>query len=326
MKGAHHLIVQSAHLKYEMDIIRNITIIQGDSATGKTTLAEMIGEYVLNGSDTGITVSCDVPCRLIEGKTWKEQLDPIHESIVFIDEGNKFVTSVEFANAIKNSDNYYVIITRESLQSLPYSVTEIYGIHSSGKYNSLEPVYHNLYRIYGAENEISGNYDTVLVEDSNSGYEFYKSIFGENVNCVSANGKDKIFGILNNIDSQERILVIADGAAFGSQMGRVSDAIKRISGAELYLPESFEWIILNADVLDNAEVKMIIENPEKYISSEEYFSWERYFTSLLILKSDGSYLKYSKDKLNPAYLQGKVVGKIINKLPKKLSDQAIGRV
>ena len=166
MKGAHHLVVQSAHLKYEMDIVRNITIIQGDSATGKTTFADMIREYVLNGSDTGITVSCDVQCRLIEGNTWKEQLALIHGSIVIIDEGNKFVASIEFADVVKNSDNYYVIITRESLQALPYSVTEIYGIHSSGKYNSLEPVYHSLYRIYNSKNVVQGSYDTVLVEDS----------------------------------------------------------------------------------------------------------------------------------------------------------------
>ena len=45
MNGAHHLVIRSAHLKYELDIIRNITIIQGDSASGKTTLAEMIREY-----------------------------------------------------------------------------------------------------------------------------------------------------------------------------------------------------------------------------------------------------------------------------------------
>ena len=40
MKGKHHIIVESARLKYEFDIKRNITIIQGDSAPGKTTLID----------------------------------------------------------------------------------------------------------------------------------------------------------------------------------------------------------------------------------------------------------------------------------------------
>ena len=152
MKGKHVLRVQSAHLRYDMEFVRNLTIIQGDSATGKTTLVDMIREYLLNGKDTGITMVCDCPCRVIEGNTWREQLAGIEDSIVFVDEGNRFAASMEFAEAVRGSGNYFVIITRESLDNLPYSVTEIYGIKSSGKYNSLEPVYHQMYRIYG-ENE-----------------------------------------------------------------------------------------------------------------------------------------------------------------------------
>ncbi len=41
--------------------------------------------------------------------------------------------SEEFAEAVKGSDNYYVLITREKLSNLPYSITEIYGIRTSGK-------------------------------------------------------------------------------------------------------------------------------------------------------------------------------------------------
>ena len=57
--------------------------------------------------------------------------------------------SEDFARAIRGTDNYYVLVTRESLDNLPYSVTEIYGIRSSGKYAYQKPVYHQLYRIYG---------------------------------------------------------------------------------------------------------------------------------------------------------------------------------
>ena len=152
MKGRKHLVVQSSYLKYEMEFSRNITVLRGDSATGKTTLVEMVQEYVLNGQDTGIQVSCDCPCRVISGNTWQEQLSHIQDSIVFIDEGNRFIVSEDFARAVQDSGNYYVIVTRENLDNLPYSVTEIYGIRSSGKYGSLTPVYHEMYRIYLPEN------------------------------------------------------------------------------------------------------------------------------------------------------------------------------
>jgi len=52
---------------------------------------------------------------------------------LFIDEGNRFVHSKEFAKAIQKTDNYYVIVTREGVESLPHSVEEIYGRRESGK-------------------------------------------------------------------------------------------------------------------------------------------------------------------------------------------------
>ncbi len=49
--GAYHVIVQNSIVKYEFDIKRNITVIKGDSAMGKTVLVDMIREYILNGTD-----------------------------------------------------------------------------------------------------------------------------------------------------------------------------------------------------------------------------------------------------------------------------------
>ena len=115
MKGTHKLSIISRHLRYEMIFSRNLTVIQGNSATGKTTMVDMIQAYLENGPDAGITLSCDCPCRVISGNTWQEQLAHIEDSIVFIDEGNRFVSSVDFAEAVRGSSNYFVIVTREPL-------------------------------------------------------------------------------------------------------------------------------------------------------------------------------------------------------------------
>lgn len=37
MKGIHKVVVGTKYLKYEFELRRNLTIIRGDSATGKTT-------------------------------------------------------------------------------------------------------------------------------------------------------------------------------------------------------------------------------------------------------------------------------------------------
>ena len=47
---------------------------------------------------------------------------------------------------------------------------------------------------------------------------------------------------------------------------------------------------------------LMLEESEKYIDSKEYFSWERYFTKVLVDRTQDSYLQYRKAKLNAAYL------------------------
>ena len=84
------------------------------------------------------------------------------DSIVFIDEGNEFVMSDEFAQTIQNTDNYYVIVTREGIPSLPYSVEEIYGIRDSGKYGTLKRTYNELYHLFDTDlYQTADNYQAI---------------------------------------------------------------------------------------------------------------------------------------------------------------------
>ena len=313
MKGSYHVIVQNRSLKYEFDIRRNLTIIQGNSASGKTTLVEMIRESHLD-TNSGVTISCECPCRVIEGDLWKEQITYIKDSIIFIDEGASFVESEEFAILVKGSSNYFVIVTRENLEMLPISVEEVYGIKSSGKYGSLQPVYHEMYRLYdiNAEEDILINPSQILVEDSNSGYEFFNAVAEKNgLICRSAQGKSNIFTCLIEAEKETEILIIADGAAFASQMNRLAYLMGRNKKIHLYLPESFEWLLLSSEIVQDGEVRDILNNPSDYIESSNYFSWERFFTALLIEKTQGSYLQYSKAKLNDNYLQKGIQDKVL---------------
>ena len=177
MKGSYEITVSNAKIHYNFTIRRNITIIKGDSATGKTTLVDMIRDYYEAGDDSGIVLICERTCRVLEGRNWRILLDGIEKTIVFIDEDNSFLPTNEFAEAVQKSDNYYVIVTREGLPNLPYSVEEIYGIRESGKYASLKQTYNELYHIYGRTDyrePVKPEY--VIVEDSNAGYEFFKGI------------------------------------------------------------------------------------------------------------------------------------------------------
>ena len=129
---------------------RNITVIQGDSAIGKTTLIDYFSLFTLRGEKSGVRVESDVKCVVFSGSSdlWKNVLDGINSSIVFIDEDYDFIFTKQFAEYIKDSSNYYVLITWRPLYYLPYSINEIYGIRTSRKYHFPEKVYQELYPIY----------------------------------------------------------------------------------------------------------------------------------------------------------------------------------
>lgn len=312
MKGKHRVVVLTKRIKYDFELRRNITIIRGDSATGKTTMIDMIRDYVNNSSGSPVELVCDKKCYVIDGILWKQQLSGIRDSIVFIDEGNEFIKTIEFADEIKKTDNYFVIVTREPLPALPYSIEEIYGIRVSGKYATLKQKYNEFYRLYGMEN-YSRNIEPeiVITEDSNSGYQFFAKVCSDNdLQCESMNGKSNVFHYLNK-HKNEKILVIADGAAFGSEIDRVSQLIQDKSNIALYLPESFEWLILSSGVLKNNHVNEILEDTPEYVESSEYFSWERFFTALLVEETRKTYLEYVKKKLNPVYLNDGVRNAIL---------------
>lgn len=286
MKGQHQVIVESKRIRYRFVLRRNLTIIRGNSATGKTTLVDMIQQYVDNPSGSAITVHCDKSCYVLNGVLWKNTLQGIQDSIIFIDEGNEFVASKEFAEAISKTDNYYVIVTRESLPALPYSTEEIYGIHESGKYGSLKQTYNEFFRIYSghvySDQEKTGE---VITEDSNSGHDFFQAVCDkQNIVCKSAGGKSNLFRLASA--SQQPVLLIADGAAFGPEMDR--------------------------------NLKKILEQPADYIDSKDYFSWERFFTHYLIQISKGTYLQYTKKRLNSNYLNSAVADKILSIIPLKI--------
>ncbi len=316
MKGSYEVIVQSRRLQYKFVIRRNITIIKGNSATGKTTLLEMIQEYNDNGWESGVTIKSAKECVVLSGRFWQSDLKNISNSIVFIDEGARFTASEEFASAIKESTNYYVIVTRERLENIPYSVNEIYGIRMSGKYNGLKQVYNELYTYYDKNiNTANANLDCILTEDSNSGYQFFKKIaVGKFIDCITAGGKANIFSWLLQ-HSDENILIIADGAAFGPEMSRITNFIKHHPNISLYLPESFEWLLLSSKLLDDGHIIKLLANPANYVESSKFFSWEQFFTNELINLTKGTIWQYSKGKLNNVYLNKTNIEKIMVNVP-----------
>ena len=66
MKGIHRVVIQNKRIRYDFELRRNLTVLRGDSATGKTTLIEMIQEFINNGEDSSIELRCDKSCYVFD--------------------------------------------------------------------------------------------------------------------------------------------------------------------------------------------------------------------------------------------------------------------
>lgn len=315
MKGICHVEVKNRDASFKFDLFRNITIVRGKSGTGKTTLFDMIADYTRLGEKSGVNIACDRKCIALIDSEWKYKLQHTSDSIVFIDEGFEPLATEEFAAVIKETNNYYVIFCRENLHEIPYSVEEIYEIKTSGKYHSLKKLYKSTGKhIYYTEKAPKKkDFDILITEDAKSGYEFYAGYFRDsNTVCLSSESNSAVFKrVIEN--RGKKILVIADGAAFGSEIDRV---LKSGSASNLIvcLPESFEWLILKSGLIKADQLQAMLENPSEYIESSKFFSWENFFEKYLVEKTTDTPFQYVKRKLNPVYLNSVNADKIIEEI------------
>ncbi len=312
MHGEFTVEVRNSRNIYEFSLKRNITILKGESGRGKTTLFELILEHNRFGKESGVRVTCDRKLIAITGDRWEEEIRKNPGSIIVIDEDSKFIRSYDFARTVKGSDNYFLLITRNYLAQLPISVDEIYEL-KGGKTKRFKKIYSNIDKMYDNPNRASLPIkpQVIITEDSGAGFRLFEKLAKESgIQCISAKGRSNVFKVLTSYPDKE-VVVIADGAAFGSEIEEIVK-IQRIQSKKvgIYLPECFEWIILKSGVVSLNDDERI-NFPEKYADSMKYMSWEQYFTDLLkAITKNSRYMVYEKDKLPEYYFEKNVVDKI----------------
>lgn len=80
MKGIHKVTIKKRNILYELTLQRNITIIKGDSATGKTEMVKAVHDYAEQGKNSGVHLQCDKKCVVLHGRDWYNDLENIHDS------------------------------------------------------------------------------------------------------------------------------------------------------------------------------------------------------------------------------------------------------
>ena len=319
MNGRFEIVLYNNKVHYRLTVKRNITILRGNSATGKSELIRLMTQYNNSPKSSGITLICEKECTVLTEANWQLFIQSYSDRIFFIDEGNTFLRQKAFVDAVKGADNYFVIISREDFPQLPYSVEEIYGLREgkeSGRYREPRHIYNEMYQLYGSIPEPSNQPQTVITEDSNSGHDFFQLLFPGR--CISSKGKSNIKRlILEHAD--QPVLAIVDGAAFGPEMQDCME-LASIFGTSIsvYAPESFEYLILESGVIEVP--KAVLEETWDYADSVRFFSWEEFFTFYLTDKTRNEISQYSKKRLNPYYATEGCIEKIRSILPGCISD------
>lgn len=122
MKGKYDIEIHNGSVTWKLQVCRNLTIIRGDSGTGKQVMVESVDSYCRDkerGIRQAIQISCQVPCITIQDIQKEFTNITVTDSIVFIDEfDTKVVNTMEFAGYIKKCNNYFVIVQRQMLGRL----------------------------------------------------------------------------------------------------------------------------------------------------------------------------------------------------------------
>lgn len=306
MKGKFDLNIVSRKAVYHLEIERKITVIKGNSGTGKSSLLRLIADYLELGKDSGIKLSQDKPVRMLvlrNSSDWVEILNDIHDAIVFIDEDVRCLYDDAFQRAIWKADCYAVIVSRSGMfQALPYAIASIYELRTSRHGKTTVTAMYELYQAGPAEQGA----DYVLTEDSHSGFEMAQVAFSCHVE--PANGNSNVLRALQEVSGEHNeICVIVDGAAFGGFIEPVLQLAEMTGRAKILAPESFEYILLQSDSLSKYLTNELVATYD-YCDCQEYISWEKYYEALLVrLAAEHLRISYQKSKLpelfkNPQYV------------------------
>lgn len=308
MENIIYIKIKSDLVNYDLKFNHRVNIISGDSATGKSTLINLLN----NRKNSKIDVNSNYKLLHLNSdfiEYMKNTNQSFSEEYVYLCDEMDITGEREILNIISKSKYKFILMIRESnLEELSYDISQIYELYQSGKYNISRPMY-NIEKI---NNNIKiEDINSILTEDSNSGYEFYKNL--NNFDVKSSEGNSNINKYLKNNQ-----FVIVDSVGFGAYIKNFLD-MSRERNIFLIYPKSFEWLLLTSEIFRITDRD--IENQFKGVTNIQR---EKYYEKLLIFECEKRHLWYSKSKLNNIFLEDKQYTKIIHRLEELFNINLLG--
>lgn len=276
------LDVRADEFHFSLGLTRRLTVVRGDSASGKTTLTELVSE-----EDGLAVIESTYPVVVAANTTWQSTVAGSTDSIIIFDD-LRLVGSPEFAKAYKEysvSNNlWFLVMGREDNEEqlhnfyhLSYCMNGIFEMVHEGTYYTLKQYY--TFPALDREPEV------VLTEDSAAGFVFFKKLF-KGTKVVSAGaGKGSFIPQAEALVKQgyHHIFMVVDSAAFGCHTEELySRFCRRLEPKVMLMSdyECFEEMLLQTNLLNCIElVKKEMSDLVKY--ANQCNSWEAYFEEMI---------------------------------------------
>ncbi len=313
MKGKFFIKVYNKRVSFEIEVKRSVTIIRGNSATGKSTFINML-DAGLTKNESGVKLQSDFDINRIRVISDERMLDDLlrlndRDMLFVADEGINLAKHKMFIKYLQESGSYLIYVTRKNQTGfLQFAVSEIY-IFKNEKRENYTAV--KMYQKYFDDHERVLP-DIIITEDTNSGHDIIEHIV--NIPVISSGGKDNVANtIVSAMDKgMGQVYVSVDCAAFGNCMEKVTKL-----GAHVNLSESMEYLMLNSYVFRRFITDELTDT-YNYAESSVYYTWEQYYTGLLQKLcgnfTDCSYGKELWDHLNDTFKTDRFLKDISNQL------------
>jgi hypothetical protein len=113
------VLVQSRFVRYRFNVNSKYTVLYGDSSDAYNPISLLV-------SGRGVSVDCSLPVKPVLFDSWKGIFQKWSGVIFLIDDRTEGYLSRKFAEAVEASNNYFVFITRKSLDYIPYGAEDVY--------------------------------------------------------------------------------------------------------------------------------------------------------------------------------------------------------
>lgn len=120
MHGEQTLILKTRRLEYRLAFNSKVTVIGGNSGTGKTALCSLLSEFLHEGKNSAYSVESSCPVALLAGDwyTARLQLQHLAHTLLVVDEDASYLESGLFAVMISRSSCYAVVMSHSMLKNI----------------------------------------------------------------------------------------------------------------------------------------------------------------------------------------------------------------